>query len=139
MTTELFVDICNCFILGRDGWLGWENNLDDFVARVAGFGVLDALRGFATNVANYQPLGELCPEGLDCIDGDDAARQHACCADPCRVLQHWGWGNSEAHYALILSLVTPATIPGFTPRMLIDTSRNGGAVSNCRAMVSRRS
>ena len=59
------------------GWLGWENNLDDFVARVAGFGVLDALRGFATNVANYQPLGELCPEGLDCINSDDAARQHA--------------------------------------------------------------
>ena len=108
------------------GWLGWENNLDDFVARVAGFGVLDALRGFATNVANYQPLGELCPEGLDCIDGDDAARQHACCADPCDSLGQWNRANNELNYArMLVDAVAAAT--GADARVIIDTGRNGVA------------
>ena len=34
---------------------------------VADLGVEDDLRGFSTNVANYQALGELCPWGHDCI------------------------------------------------------------------------
>jgi hypothetical protein len=43
------------------GWLGWDNNLAGFASAVAELGIEEHLRGVATNVANYQPLGEPCP------------------------------------------------------------------------------
>ena len=36
------------------GWLGWENNMGDFVSLVDGLGIAPKIRGFSTNVANYQ-------------------------------------------------------------------------------------
>lgn len=38
------------------GWLGWDNNMIAFVDIVKAL-PYRKLRGFATNVANYQPLG----------------------------------------------------------------------------------
>ena len=36
------------------GWLGWENNMGDFVSLVDGLNIAAKIRGFSTNVANYQ-------------------------------------------------------------------------------------
>jgi cellulose 1,4-beta-cellobiosidase len=38
------------------GWLGWDNNMLEFVDIVKAL-PYQKLRGFATNVANYQSLG----------------------------------------------------------------------------------
>jgi len=44
------------------GWLGWSNNLVAFVDLLQSMSFeLTSLRGFTTNVANYQPLGTMCP------------------------------------------------------------------------------
>lgn len=44
------------------GWLGWEDNTQKFIALLQEMDFeLSSLRGFSTNVANYQPLGEMCP------------------------------------------------------------------------------
>ena len=45
---------------GHGGWLGWSDNMAKFVPIVKEL-PYNKLRGFATNVANYQPLGEACP------------------------------------------------------------------------------
>ena len=42
------------------GWLGWENNAQAFASLVGSLNVGQFLRGFSTNVANYQPLGTAC-------------------------------------------------------------------------------
>ena len=42
---------------GHGGWLGFENNAKLFAQIVAGMGILPKIRGFSTNVANFQPLG----------------------------------------------------------------------------------
>jgi cellulose 1,4-beta-cellobiosidase len=48
------------------GWLGWADNLDKYLALLKDMDLpFDKMRGFATNVANYQPLGSLCPWAPD--------------------------------------------------------------------------
>ena len=42
------------------GWLGWPANLEAFAALVTSLDIVDKLRGFVTNSANYQPLGTPC-------------------------------------------------------------------------------
>ena len=44
------------------GWLGWENNIGAFVTSLVDLNIVTKLRGFSTNVANYQPIGVQCPE-----------------------------------------------------------------------------
>lgn len=45
------------------GWLGWDRNLVAFLKLIKELELpLDKIRGFATNVGNYQPLGYLCPD-----------------------------------------------------------------------------
>ena len=58
------------------------------------------LRGFSTNVANYQPLGTaVCDRALFATETKPTLLRQACggggacCADPCRVLGTWGWGE----------------------------------------------
>ena len=36
---------------GHGGWLGWKDNMKDFVQTIKGLGVSDHIRGFASNVA----------------------------------------------------------------------------------------
>ena len=36
---------------GHGGWLGWKDNMKDFVATIRSLGVSDHIRGFASNVA----------------------------------------------------------------------------------------
>ncbi|KAJ8606213.1 hypothetical protein CTAYLR_010496 [Chrysophaeum taylorii] len=106
------------------GWLGWESNLDSFVATVADMGISDYIRGFATNVANYQDLGIPC-DGDDedsCLTGDST---RACCDDPCGLLAEYNGAQNEYNYAKMLVSAFEAAIPGFDPHVIIDTGRNG--------------
>ena len=108
------------------GWLGWENTLADFVDLVVAMNVTHLLRGFALNVANYQPLGELCADGVDCLRGEFGEDEMpACCSDPCGLLGQWNSANNELNYARALVGAFAAAVDGFAPHVLVDTGRNG--------------
>jgi cellulose 1,4-beta-cellobiosidase len=48
------------------GWLGWTDNLTAFFRDIAAMNIVSKLRGFAQNVANYQPIGpSVCPWSPD--------------------------------------------------------------------------
>merc|ERR1719223_2352482 len=85
------------------GWMGWENSMEKFMRVLKGMN-LPKIRGFATNVANYQPLGIQCPWHPDqgfrngfCLNGQH--KNHECCADPCSLASQWNFGNNELNYA----------------------------------------
>mmetsp|Transcript_17822 Transcript_17822/g.40298 ORF Transcript_17822/g.40298 Transcript_17822/m.40298 type:complete len:189 (-) Transcript_17822:126-692(-) len=87
------------------------------------------MRGFATNVANYQPLGERCPHRPDdgyrngyCLNGRHSSE--TCCADPCGLAQDWSAGNNELNYAQELAVASRGYLR-FDAHMVIDTGRNG--------------
>eukprot|EP01113_Clastostelium_recurvatum_P012258 TRINITY_DN1634_c0_g1_i1.p1 TRINITY_DN1634_c0_g1~~TRINITY_DN1634_c0_g1_i1.p1 ORF type:complete len:418 (-),score=107.59 TRINITY_DN1634_c0_g1_i1:61-1221(-) len=102
------------------GWLGWPNNLVagsqifSEVLQLAGGAQL--VRGFATNTANYQPLGSLTST-----------------ADPCQLANQYNKAIDESHYIELLSAALQAV--GITGKYFItDTSRNG--VTNMRSSCS---
>ncbi|KAJ1454469.1 1, 4-beta cellobiohydrolase [Pelagophyceae sp. CCMP2097] len=110
-------------------WLGWDDNLAGFASAVAELGIEEHLRGVATNVANYQPLGEPCPVqtsssvGVDCISGP--GQSSACCDDPCGLLGQYNRANNEYNYATRLVAAFKAKMPSWDPHVIIDTGRNG--------------
>jgi cellulose 1,4-beta-cellobiosidase len=74
------------------GWLGWSDNMTAFARLVKDMNVHEKLRGFATNVANYQPLGKAqCPwtpssepdRNEYCLNGQHGSE--TCCEDPCNL------------------------------------------------------
>mmetsp|Transcript_111963 Transcript_111963/g.361469 ORF Transcript_111963/g.361469 Transcript_111963/m.361469 type:complete len:806 (-) Transcript_111963:301-2718(-) len=112
------------------GWVGWENNLEKFMDILQGMDMpLTKVRGFATNVANYQPLGVQCPWCPDqgyrngfCMNAKHSV--HPCCQDPCKLLSQWNFGNNELNYAAGLVAAADAEL-GMTAHVIIDTGRNG--------------
>ena len=98
-------------------------------------------------MANYRPLGRAVCD-LSFFDTGTKPRElrlscgasgDSCCDDPCQVLRGWGWGNSELHYALILSTLARRVIhPAFGAHIVIDTSRNGYNIADCRAWCNVR-
>jgi len=110
------------------GWLGWQNGLQSFVNVVKNLNVLNKVRGFATNVANYQPLGTQCPSETWCQDSNH--KNDPCCLDPCKLISQYNFANNEYNYAMILKNAFMSAVPGFEPFMITDTGRNG--VSNMR-------
>jgi len=117
---------------GHGGWLGWENNMAAYVTTVRDLGIAPMLRGFATNVAGYQALGDMCPEYNWCLPMFGHAGD-ACCYDPCGLSSQWNPSQNEHNYALHLRKAMSEGIPGFEPHMVIDTGRNGvaGERGNC--------
>ena len=111
------------------GWLGWADNAEKFATSVSELNVASKLRGFSSNVANYQGLGTPCNASafstqlpLYCKgDGKD----DACCADPCGLLSQWNSGNNEYNYVQMMTAQMEKSISGFSPKWLIDTGRNG--------------
>ena len=98
-----------------------------------------ALRGFSTNVANYQPIGIMCPfQSSDGIRNDYClSGQHQsdpCCADPCKLESQYNAGNNELNYVNMVYHAFQAIAPSFSPHFLIDSGRNG--VSNMRSSCS---
>jgi len=111
---------------GHGGWLGWKNNMQDFVQTVRGLNVAQFLRGFATNVAGYQALGEMCGEYDWCLPMNGHS-DDPCCYDPCGLSAEWNPSQNELNYALHLRKAMSEGIPSFEPHMIIDTGRNGVA------------
>jgi len=108
---------------GHGGWLGWRNNMQDFSRTIGSLGVASHLRGFATNVAGYQSLGQICPTYDWCLN--NAHPNDPCCYDPCRLTSQWNPSHSELNYALHLRKAMSEQISGFEPHIIIDTGRNG--------------
>jgi len=108
------------------GWLGWSQNSQAFAQTVSSLGILNKIRGFATNVANYQPLGVQCPQIGWCLNGQH--QSDACCADPCRLSSQYNPANNELNYISVLSSIFH--ISGGSPHFIVDTGRNG--VGNMR-------
>jgi cellulose 1,4-beta-cellobiosidase len=114
------------------GWLGWADNLDKYLALLKDMDLpFDKMRGFATNVANYQPLGSMCPWAPDqgyrnayCLNG--AHQDDECCADACKLESQWNPANNELNYAQDLVLAAAGEL-GFDAHAIIDTGRNGVA------------
>lgn len=115
------------------GWLGWRQDAVSFAQQVGRMGVAPYLRGFATNVANYQATGsQVCPEPGTCRGG--LGGNASCCStDPCDLQGQWNWGHNEVNYIDTMDSVMQETIPGFEPHFVIDTGRNGapGSRGDC--------
>jgi cellulose 1,4-beta-cellobiosidase len=104
------------------GWLGWQNNMQSFAQTVSGLGILNKIRGFSTNVANYQPIGAAaCPVVGWCLNGQH--QSDPCCADPCRLEGQYNPANNELNY--VAEMVNIFNSGGVTPHFIIDTGRNG--------------
>lgn len=123
---------------GHGGWLGWEDNMRKFASLIISMNITSGLRGFATNTANYQPVGTLCPWASSdgyrndyCLNGQH--QSDLCCADPCSLETQYNPGNNEINYAYSLQqcFIKDA---GFVAHMIIDTGRNG--VANMRTDCS---
>eukprot|EP00419_Tripos_fusus_P090387 CAMPEP_0172860720 /NCGR_PEP_ID=MMETSP1075-20121228/72246_1 /TAXON_ID=2916 /ORGANISM="Ceratium fusus, Strain PA161109" /LENGTH=770 /DNA_ID=CAMNT_0013708785 /DNA_START=35 /DNA_END=2347 /DNA_ORIENTATION=+ len=112
------------------GWLGWENNMKYFMHMLRDLDLpWDKVRGFATNVANYQPLGLQCPWCPDqgfrngfCLNGKH--KTDPCCKDPCNLLSQYNFGNNEMNYAAGLVAAAGAML-SMDAHVIIDTGRNG--------------
>jgi len=101
----IYLDACH------GGWLGWDNNRQA-IAQVFNkvlnqAGGQSKIRGFATNTANYQPLGSI-----------------SSTADPCNLKSQYNQAINEVIYVNMLSQ-TLASV-GITGKgFIIDTGRNG--------------
>jgi cellulose 1,4-beta-cellobiosidase len=116
------------------GWLGWDDNLKDFLELFKDMGVgMSGVRGFAQNVANYQPIGSMCEwEGGQgtkmernnhCLPSGSGAGDE-CCHDPCKLGSQWNGAVNEMNFAQ--SLVKGSEfVLDWSPVNIIDTSRNG--------------
>lgn len=110
------------------GWLGWKDSTQAFVSTIQSLGLSQWIRGFATNVANYEPLGVMCPELEYCLNGKN--QEAPCCQDPCGLSKEWNPANNELNWAMHLRAAMRQSIPDFDPHFVIDTGRNG--VGNMR-------
>jgi len=107
------------------GWLGWEQGATGFAQLIQTMNVAPKIRGFATNVANYQPIGRIvCPVPGKCRGGMGGG--DPCCQDdPCDLKSEWNWGHNEVNYIDVLDSKMQSAIPNFFPKFVIDTGRNG--------------
>mmetsp|Transcript_49296 Transcript_49296/g.97943 ORF Transcript_49296/g.97943 Transcript_49296/m.97943 type:complete len:813 (-) Transcript_49296:52-2490(-) len=125
------------------GWLGWEQSTVKFMNTIKHLDLpMSSIRGFATNVANYQPLGHQCPWCPDqgyrngyCLGGKH--QKDPCCKDPCHLLGQWSTGNNELNYAAQLAAAA-AGILGIEAHVIIDTGRAGADVNSCQIWCNPR-
>jgi len=93
------------------GWLGWESNRQAiaqvFQEVLSMAGGPNKIRGFATNTANYQPLGSISSTN-----------------DPCHLSTQGNQAIDEVHYVNLLSQ-SLAAVGIANKGYIIDTSRNG--------------
>jgi cellulose 1,4-beta-cellobiosidase len=112
------------------GWLGWSDNMDKFATLLQDMDLpMARIRGFATNTANYQSLGQQCPWEPDqgfrngyCLNGKHAS--DPCCADPCSLLGQYDPANNELNYAQAL-VANMNAVFSIDAHVIIDTGRNG--------------
>ena len=114
---------CSLYLdAAHGGWLGWSDNMDTFSSLVADLSISTHLRGFSTNVANWESLPP--PPGLSrspslvkhaltlrhdgghptdqtigtqCNSSVDCilgpGTDDDCCSDPCSLLSQWNRAN----------------------------------------------
>jgi len=90
------------------------------------------LRGFATNVGGYQPLGAACPvENVATLPifCRHNPREPCCASDPCGLIERFNGGVGELNYLQLLAHHVRIALPDVEPRFLVDTGRNGVARS----------
>jgi len=102
------------------GWLGWQQNLNSavtiFQQVLTLAGGASKIRGFSTNVANYQPLGSTTSTD-----------------DPCNLASQYNFAINEVKYVSLLNAtLVAAGLSGM--HYIIDTGRNG--VPNSRTDCS---
>jgi cellulose 1,4-beta-cellobiosidase len=101
------------------GWLGWvDSNMIPFTRLIQSMGILPYLRGFITNVANYQPIGKMCPAVGWCLP-HNGKLSDPCCQDPCRLTTQYNAAVNELNYVQLLQSYFP------DKKFIIDTSRSG--------------
>jgi cellulose 1,4-beta-cellobiosidase len=93
------------------GWLGWDNNLQKvipiFQEVLNNAGGASVIRGFATNTANYQPLGS-----------------STSTSDPCNLKSQYNFAIDEIHFINLLDAkFSQYGMSDF--HYITDTSRNG--------------
>jgi len=106
----IYLDACH------GGWLGWDDNRQKisqvYQQLLSMSGGQDKIRGFVTNLANYQPTGSLSSS-----------------ADPCNLGSQYNKAVNEVIYVNMLAQSLQSV--GITGKgWVIDTSRNG--VTNMR-------
>ena len=135
------------YLAAGDGeQLGWGERANAFAASVSQLGPSALqLRGFATNIGAYQPLGRACARSVEHTRTNLQAfcRTHphdACCDDPCGLLEQYNSGQSALNYVVLLSHHLQVALPGIRPRFVIDTARNGAAApkADCSADCNLR-
>ncbi len=144
------------------GWMGYQQNSADFVTLMHSMGVLPLIRGFSTNVANYQALGlgSICPkeafvgtgqkmfgtvggiaEWCKKTPAEGGGKGSKCCqTDPCSLLTLGSGGATELTYAQSLQQHFVAKT-GWAPHFVIDTGRNGAEPDprgSCRSWCNIR-
>jgi len=112
----------------HSGWLGWPNNMQSFSQEVARLNIASKLRGYATNVANYQTIGTMCQttDPNYCITNQG----QACCADPCHEETQYNPCNNEMNYVRNLN-ASLVQYTGVQSNFVTDSGRNG--VANMRS------
>jgi len=104
------------------GWLGWQNNMQAFVQIIQGLNIIQYIRGFSDNVANYQSIGVKCPSVDYCLNGQH--QSDPCCYDPCHLLTQYNPANNEMNYVHEMTAgFQQAT--GWSPFWVTDTGRDG--------------
>jgi len=114
----------------HSGWLGWPNNMQSYSQAVAKLGVASKLRGYATNVANYQTIGIMCTSSDPNYCLNNAHPSDPCCADPCREETQYNPCNNEMNYVKALN-TSLQSATGVAPHFVTDTGRN--AVADMRS------
>jgi len=109
------------------GWLGWEANAQAYATLFSTLQVTAKVRGLATNMGNFQPLGVPCPASAfdDSMHNYCGSTGGVCCEDPCALLPQFSSGNNEYNYIQALTKEIKRAIPYWDPHYIIDTSRNG--------------
>ena len=116
------------------GWLGWDNNLSKYASLVKSNKWPQYLRGFSTNVSNYQTLGDApCTfTGSDYNSFVETVKQFnqkgQCGYDPCGLVSQYNAANNELNYVQLISnafMDAKFKTDDGKPRFIIDTGRNG--------------
>ena len=114
------------------GWLGYANNYPGYTTQFCD-NVLtkidkdtqSKIRGFATNVSNYQPLGVSKPGKQD-IEPCNKTDHDNCGEDPCNLLENGNFGNNEINYIRLLDSSINRCAPTKNGwKYITDTGRNG--------------
>lgn len=116
------------------GWLGWDNNLTGYYKIVSNNNWNQYLRGFATNVSNYQQLGDgMCEFPLTNTDYNaivtyvkSQPAKGQCGYDPCGLTTQFNAGTSELNYVRLLYWkFQDLPFRDGKPFFVIDTGRSG--------------